>query len=74
MKAKKGLTIRWAGDDAMLPEHVPPDRTCFIIWKDRFGSVHATGWGPDVDTDDPRFEKAVRKVMVALRLNPIIEP
>lgn len=72
MKAKRGATIRWPGSDAV--ERIPPERTFIAIWKDRFGTVHATGWGPDVDTDSDVFDEAVRKVLVKLRLNAIIEP
>lgn len=72
MKAKRGLTIRWKTGDAY--EHVPFDRDCVVIWRDRFGTVHAAGWGKRGNSDREEFEDAVRGVIVGLDLNPIIEP
>lgn len=68
---KRGLHIRWPVGN--LREYVPPDRTCIVIWKDQFGSVHATGWGPNADADSELFETAVRRVLATLNLNEIIE-
>lgn len=71
MKAKRGVTIRWKhGRDY---ERIPFERACLIIWHDRFGTVHVAGWGK-LDPDKRRIERAVREVMVAGNLNPIIEP
>lgn len=68
MKAKRGVTIRWKGGRY---DYIPPDRDAIVVWRDQFGTVHATGFG-DL-ADDPRLDKAIRKVIATLNLNPIVE-
>lgn len=74
---RPGVRIVWPQrrkrTDRREVEHIPPERDVMVVWRDRFGTIHATGWGPSVDTSSKRFERAVRAVLVELRLNRIIE-
>lgn len=69
MKAKRGVTIRWKGGAI---DYIPPGRDALVIWRDQFGTVHASGFG-ELE-EHPKLEKAIRKVIRTLTLNRIIEP
>jgi hypothetical protein len=70
MKAKRGLTIRWVKGKQY--DYIPPDRDALVIWRDQFGYVHAAGFGKWAD--DPKVEKAIRQVMVTMKVYRHIEP
>ena len=66
MPMKRGVTIRWPEGDAT--DFISPDRTCFMVWRDQFGTVHAAGWGREIDVDSPEFDQAVEAVLDAFDL------
>jgi hypothetical protein len=62
----RGITVRWPEGDTV--DFIPPDRTCFMVWRDQFGTVHAAGFGDEVDSDTPAFDRAVEAVIEAFDL------
>jgi hypothetical protein len=71
-KARKGVTIVYAkklrdpdGRKRQVVDVIPPDRDAFIVWKDQFGSIHATGFG-DVELPDGSIQRAVKQALKQL--------
>jgi hypothetical protein len=69
-----GVSIAWkdinpdTGEQSF--EFVDGERDVFIVWHDKDGRLHATGFGPRVNRSDRRFDLAVTTVIELLRLKP----
>lgn len=72
MKAGVRIAYRVAKDRRMV-DRIPMDRDCIVVWRDRFGTINVTGWGPSIDIHSRRFDRAINSLLNRLRLNPIIE-
>lgn len=63
------VEVHWDNPALVPVESIPIDRLELLMWRDCFGTIHATGF----NADEPEFDDAVHGVLMTLGLNPIIE-
>lgn len=70
MKARRGVTIVYAkkvkepdGTKRQIVDFIPPDRDAFIVWRDQFGSIHATGFG-QVETQPESADESIDEFLL----------